>query len=468
MTETWERWVGQVVDGKFFLRTFLGGSENGGVFLTEYPAPEGQRSAIKLVPADPQNIDPQLSRWSRAATLAHPHLIRIFQTGRCQLGGQKMLYVVTEFAEEDLAQIVPQRPLTSSEGLDMLRPLLDALTYLHGKGLVHGHLTPANIMVVDDQLKISSDRIRAAGENRPERIKPDTYDAPETPTRGYSAAGDVWSLGVTLVEALTQQLPVWEFQGQETPLLPPTLPAPFPDVVQRCLRRDPQGRSKISEIAARLLPDAAIPQTRTTPKPDIARLKSRQKSQVWSAVILVVLVLILVGAKVIRQRQAEPNLAVATPPHRSQQPSPQTIPAEQPAEKSLPDRALLGDAVTPVAPAPSADGGSIQPPISSAPALKGQVARPVLPDVPQKALNTIQGTLKSSIRVQVDSSGDVTSATPDVPGPSQYFAKFASDAAREWKFNPPKSDGQNVASEWILRFEFSQKGARAKAGQTAP
>ena len=65
----------------------------------------------------------------------------------------------------------------------------------------------------------------------------------------------MWSLGVTLVEVLTQQLPAWEWKGQEEPELP-RLPAPFGDIARQCLRRDPQQRCTLAEIGARLDPDA--------------------------------------------------------------------------------------------------------------------------------------------------------------------------------------------------------------------
>ena len=66
----------------------------------------------------------------------------VVEFGRCDLPGANLLYIATEYAEESLAQILPQRPLTSSEAQEMLRPVLDVLTYLHRAGFVQGHLRP--------------------------------------------------------------------------------------------------------------------------------------------------------------------------------------------------------------------------------------------------------------------------------------------------------------------------------------
>lgn len=97
MTESWKRWEGQVADGQFHLRQYLGGSDHSAVFQTER---DSQKAAIKLIAADPDSAETQLSRWRQAAKLSHPHLLQIFQMGRCQLGDMNLLYVVMECARK--------------------------------------------------------------------------------------------------------------------------------------------------------------------------------------------------------------------------------------------------------------------------------------------------------------------------------------------------------------------------------
>ena len=55
------------------------------------------------------------------------------------------LYVVMEYAEENLAQILPQRSLSPEEVKEMLPPMAETLAYLHQAGLAHGHIKPSNI-----------------------------------------------------------------------------------------------------------------------------------------------------------------------------------------------------------------------------------------------------------------------------------------------------------------------------------
>ena len=98
----------------------------------------------------------------------------------------------------------------------------------------------------------------------------------------------------------------------------------------------------------------------------------------------------------------------------------------------------------------------------------GEVVRQILPNVPNKAKATLHGTLHVRVRVRVDPSGGVANATLDSAGPSRYFARLALQAAQSWKFDPPKSDGRAVGSEWLLRFEFRRTTTRVLPEQAAP
>src|SRR5258708_308380 len=89
--EVWTEWEGQGVHGVYPLRRFLGRSSHSAVFLPESSADNLPNVAIKFVPADPLQTEAQLVQWGTAATLSHPHLLRIFDVGRCQLGGRGFL-----------------------------------------------------------------------------------------------------------------------------------------------------------------------------------------------------------------------------------------------------------------------------------------------------------------------------------------------------------------------------------------
>src|SRR5216684_7317557 len=255
MSEFWDQCEGQVIDNRFRLRHYLGGTDDSAVFLTQLADPQSKRAAIKFIPAGP-NADHQLSLWRRVKQLEHPNLLRVFETGRWRLQNRDRLYVVMEYAEENLSQILPQRPLTESEVREMLGPVLDALVFLHGKGLVHSRIKPSNILATADLLKLSTDALFPIGESRKSSSRFDVYDAPETAASALTPAADVWSLGMTLVETLTQHVPALQPGSPADPIVPDTLHQPLLDIARHALRRDPRRRWTIPEIAARLNPVA--------------------------------------------------------------------------------------------------------------------------------------------------------------------------------------------------------------------
>ena len=105
---------------------------------------------------------------------------------------------------------------------------------------------------------------------------------------------------------------------------------------------------------------------------------------------------------------------------------------------------------------------------NASPSARGEVLDQILPDAPQKALDTIHGVVRVAVRVHVDPTGNVSDATLDSPGPSQYFADLALKAARRWQFNSPDVGGHSVPSEWLIRFHFTPAGPKAIPTQTAP
>src|SRR5882724_735093 len=251
MAEDWTKeWERRIVNGVYPLRRFLGRSNHSVVFLTECKAQNVAQAAIKILPANPALTEAQLAHWRRVAALSHPHLIRLLDAGRCQLGGHSFLFAVMDHAEHNLAHILPGRPLTPDEVRDLLLATLDALAYLHGKNLVQGGLKPPNFLVVDDQLKLASDTIRPAGERTASTAKPSLYDPPEANNGRVSTAGDIWGLGITLAEALTQTPPAWCREHFDSVSLPANLASEFVDTVHRCLNRDPGRRPAIAELVA--------------------------------------------------------------------------------------------------------------------------------------------------------------------------------------------------------------------------
>jgi TonB family protein len=91
-----------------------------------------------------------------------------------------------------------------------------------------------------------------------------------------------------------------------------------------------------------------------------------------------------------------------------------------------------------------------------------------LPQVSAKALSTINGTVRVVVKAHVDEAGQVTDAQLQEPGPSQYFADKAVQAAQRWVFSSPEVHGHSAASDWLIRFEYTQDGVRAFPQEVTP
>jgi TonB family protein len=472
MTEVGTKWDGEVVKGVFPLRRFLNGSDHSAVFLTDHPSQSPNNAAIKIIPADRVSAEAQLALWRSAAALSHPHLIRLLDSGHWQFGGQQFLFVVMEYAEETLAQILPQRALTPNEVREMLLPSLDALAFLHRKSLVQGQLKPANFLVVGDQLKLASDTVRPVGESTAQIARFSLYDPPEARSGTVSAAGDIWGLGVTTVEALTQHPPAWQNERFEIGSWPATLPPTFADAVQRCLSRNPANRPTAADLAALFkLPPASS--AVSVPQPVVREASGRaaaaptspreRVSMLAIAAVLIVFVAAWAGLRLFRShpnsQQSAPSDAQtssqqAAAPAAAASQSAATLPA--PPEISAPSsraRSTRANAAPSRRVSPSLNQ-SVQPSAEASAA----VVHEEIPAVPHSARETIRGHIKVVVRVIVDRSGNVIDALLQNPGPSGYFARLAREASRKWKF--VASDTQD-SRQWLLTFEFTRGGTTA-------
>jgi periplasmic protein TonB len=486
-----KEWVGLVVDARFRLLQWVGNSGRSGVFVCEIDGDPGRKGAIKLFPAVEEDADSCAAGWAAAAELSYPHLIRVFSTGRTQVETTDVLYVVTEYAGEVLAEVLPDRALTPAEVREMLGPILSVLTYLHERGFAHRRLKPSNILVVNDQLKVSSENIHFVTTSGAPPRPLDIYDAPERAQGKTLPASDIWSLGITLVEALTRVPPKWDRSKKTEPVVPSSVPQPFFLIAQECLRFDPEVRCTLREIRDCLEKGTSIPHRLSQHAETPARGKSKLVVAVSAVAILVALAIVLLHSHNSESSaidQAPPTTSSPTENPSTPAPSPSSaIPpaATTPPQEATPQQsqapAAQPEATTPqpsqTAPAPESSSASNEPPASApekpaeepaptipaprltgGPFAKGAVAQQVMPDVPAKALRTVHGTVKLSIKVDVDPNGTVSDASIDSQGASKYFAERALKAAQFWKFTPAQSNGQAVASEWLLHFRFRQSG----------
>ncbi len=465
-TEEWTRWQGHVINGVFPLGRCLGSSDHSGVFLTKAAQRGLAEVAIKLVPANRALAELLLPRWKRAGALVHPHLLRIFEWGGCQLEGLPYLYVVMEYADQTLAQVLLHRALTDEEVREMLPPVLDALAFLHGRNLVHGALKPANILVVGDQLKLASDTVRRVGDEDETSSHAVTASA-EGWQRGGSSAADVRALGISLFEALTRRASPRLGDPREAVVLPSDFSPAFRDIVARCLTPCAQDRPSVTDLLGRTdrptaeaspvpVPPAPLVVAESTaadtapsrPVPPQAAAAEklctpaavrfpvpRLTTMLWAVLVLA---LVWTGARLISGRHA---------------PVPPAPAVQSPAGSPLPATELASPRVT-AAGVPVSAPSTIRP-LRSAAASTFSALHEVTPDVSPGARRTIHGHINVWVRVTVDQNGSVSDAVADRQGPSKYFERIAIEAARKWTFPPADSPSRRLMQ---IRFDFSRDG----------
>jgi TonB family protein len=466
MSEKWKRFEGRTVDGRFPLQAYLGGSDHSAIFLTNAPASgDSEEAAIKLVAVSPADAEKQFADWTAARDLNHPNVIRIFESGRCEVDGTKLLYVVEEYAEENLAQILPERALTAEETRGMLPPVLGALLAVHAKGLVHGSIRPSNIFAIGDQIKLSSDTFCKSGGSVTAARATGSYAPPEVAMGPPSAstAADVWQLGVTLVEVLTQRQPVWDRSGSTAPEVPTSIPEPFRGIAQNCLQIDPAKRPTVGQISGWLEADrapvigavtatssrgaqpAVVPSKPTTRTPiSTPTIPSPQRpSPKWPYFAGLAAIGLIAIYLVARPKPA--SSPAEAPPTQSSETTTQREAAKNPAATA---ESVIGVAKAPSQSNPSNAG------------LQGDVVKRVIPEVSQSARRTIHGKIQVKIKVSVDAAGNVTKAKLESGPGSKYFNRIAMEAARAWKFSPAPA-GETDDRDRRLQFSFSRTGTDA-------
>jgi TonB family protein len=443
-TSSWQGWERRVVGGRFALLECLKCSEEWAIYLTEM---NGATALLKLLRADAPNAGAQVAGWELASQFSHPNLVRILELGIWHADEDlDMHFAVMEYCEESLAEVLCARQLTSDEACTMLMSLLDALQYLHQHGVAHGHLNPANILARGNQLKLTTDELGRIGDAG-QLSAPGAYDPPETVFRRGTFRADIWSLGLTLSEALTNRLPQLGKDGR--PQFAEVLPVPFDAIVKQCVTIDCDSQvslQSIRNLLDRPLDDESAPILPTDPtcvddcmarpivlhageKPRTRWTNRRTKVIAASTCLLLLTILVWVG---VAKRGTN----------------------------------------TPSAPSPSQIGtaASIENPGTvrhdSLPLTKaGTVVHEVLPEIPSKARNTIRGTVKAKVQVTLDAQSRVISASLARNSSSAYFGRQALQAARQWSFSAPVRDGRAQAAEWIIKFEFRRGGTRATAQQ---
>jgi hypothetical protein len=186
-----------------------------------------------------------------AAVLAgvdHPHVVRL----RSVHGdGDSLVLVLDLAAGGSLARLLAtRRLLPAGEVVTIAVPLAQALASVHAQGLVHGDVTPANVLFAADGRPMLSDLgiSRLLGTPAAEVGGTGGYLDPAAASGAAPGpASDVHGLAATCLAALTG-LPPYDGQGRRVPV-PGGVDRALLDVLEPALAPDPADRPSPEQLA---------------------------------------------------------------------------------------------------------------------------------------------------------------------------------------------------------------------------
>jgi serine/threonine-protein kinase len=260
--------AGMVVGGKFALLRRLGEGGVGVVFEAE-DTWIGRRVALKVLHshlADQSDVLARFRREARAAAMTHhPNIVAVFEVGMWRDGSP---YIVQELLDgQTLRELLDRkRRLLPAEAIEILVPIMGALSAAHRAGIVHRDIKPENIflaltpegMVVPKLIDFGVAKIASSEKTtlKGSLLGTPAYMSPEQ----INGAGttdprtDIWAMGAVMYEMLAGTTPydgptgasiLGKILTEAVPLLAqraPDVPAPLAAVVHLALERDLERR----------------------------------------------------------------------------------------------------------------------------------------------------------------------------------------------------------------------------------
>lgn len=259
----------------------------------------GRTVAIKLFPsqlASGEGRERFIKEARVVGQISHPSIVALHDMGIDE--STSTPYLVMEYVEgQPLERILDKGSVPYPRACAWAAQVATALAVAHRKGVIHGDIKPANILIGEDG------RVKLTDFGMARLASRDSTDSPLLGTPAYwcpeqilgnsqDARSDIFSLGVVLYEMITGNRPFDSdsLQGvcsrilSSTPLPPahanPSLPVGLNELVVSCLAKDPaHRRDSADQLADDLYPfarrkpvPAALPQATASFRDRAARL----------------------------------------------------------------------------------------------------------------------------------------------------------------------------------------------------
>ncbi len=314
------------------------------------------------------------------AQLNHPNLATLYAF----LVHDGVAYMVMEYVDGETfyAMLARRGPIAAAEAVPLFRQALAGIGHAHRMGIIHRDIKPSNIMLNKDGVVKVMDfgLAKVAGSHRATRtgVRLGTayYMSPEQVlAKPVDARSDIYSLGATLYEMLTAQVPFhsdseFEILNDHVHTAPPPpsrvdarIPQHVENAVLKALAKDPEQRFQSAEqfsaalaspesfYLAKTVADAgSLPQAQRATAVSAPALAPKAKAAFWTtgrliaalaagALACLVLVLLLLRSKqplATAVRTPAPPTAVPAPAATQPQPAAEIPSTPTPAKPAPP------------------------------------------------------------------------------------------------------------------------------------
>jgi len=280
--------IGKTIANKYKIYEQIGGGTVAEVFMGR-DLTTNRMVAIKIIRPHLVDEGKFLERFRREAKVLadfdSPYAVQVYDYGT---DGETNFIVLELIQGRILSDIIKaEGPMDVDRALELIRQIAECLQAAQQKGIVHRDIKPANVMVTTDGLIKVMDFGFARGAistgltatdvlGTPSYISPEQADGKEVDTRT-----DIYSLGISLYEMLTGEVPYKGDTAIDVVLAHMTAPIPSvcslrPDVpgavdkiIARCMAKEPRDRYQTAAELVRAI-DAALGK-RIVPSPEPVR-----------------------------------------------------------------------------------------------------------------------------------------------------------------------------------------------------